>query len=78
MLNDGRPQKIKIWSSGCQWVYFIMLVQMSIKVGVSGSQWVLNDGRPYKIIFYKVWSSGSQRESVGVSGSQWEYFSMLV
>ena len=59
-------------------MYFIMLVQMSIKVGVSGSQWVLNDGRPYKIIFYKVWSSGSQRESVGVSGSQWGYFSMLV
>ena len=35
-------------------------------MGVSVSQWVLNDNRPYKITFYKVWSSGSQWESVGV------------
>ena len=65
-MEDLENSLLKIWSSGSQWVHFSVLVQMSIKVGVSGSQWVLNDGRRYKITFYKVWSSGSQWESVGV------------
>ena len=43
-------------------MYFSMLVQMSIKVGVSGSQWVLNDGKPYKITLIRF-------GVVGVSGS---------
>ena len=41
-------------TSGSQWVYFSVLVQMSIKVGDSGSQWMLNDGRPKKITFFQV------------------------
>ena len=39
MLNDGEPLRITfgiVGVSGGQWEYFSMLVEFSIKVGVSG------------------------------------------
>ena len=49
MLNDGGPLRITFEIVGLSGgILVCMLVQMSKKVDVSGSQWVLNDGRLYK------------------------------